>query len=169
MSSLLSTILLLLLLLSLVTASPYDSNLATNGPSSIFEDTIATSSTSAPTTSHTVPRKVIQILSSCLTATISCTWVAIHPNIEFQGHLDWKRRLLRRVSLVLLTVLAPQVMFFWSLMQRNGAITIYMEISALRKSKNEHSFVCREIPVLTLWILFFSFFQNMSTMRKSGL
>lgn len=84
-----------------------------------------------------IPRSTIQIISSCVAATISCTWVAVHPNVEFRGHLGWMKRLLRRVSLVVLTLLAPELTVVWSAKQFNAARVIKKEINRMTRSIRE--------------------------------
>lgn len=82
-----------------------------------------------------VPRKTLQIIWSCIAAIISCTWVAIHPSIEFHGHLGAVKWLLRRIYLMILTVLAPELMSFWAYMQYRAAKASLEKISGLKKSE----------------------------------
>lgn len=86
--------------------------------------------------SHFVPRKTVQIIWSCAAAIISCTWVAIHPNIEFRGHLLRTERLLRRIYLVILTILTPELISAWALMQFRAAMATQKEFEELRQRKS---------------------------------
>lgn len=105
-------------------------------PLSELGDTVSNSSSFEQTLSSSppfVPRKTLQNVWSCAAAIISCTWVAIHPNMEICGHLGWMQRLLRRIYLVILTILTPELMSAWAYMQFRAATATYKEIDELRK------------------------------------
>lgn len=70
------------------------------------------------------PRATLQVIWSCLATTISCTWVAIHPNIPFFDHPDrglglrmTTNRVLCRLFLMLQALLFPEVIVTWAYRQ----------------------------------------------------
>ena len=54
-------------------------------------------------------RTVWDILWSCLATTFAVTWVSVHPNVPFLEETNWMI-LKRRVFLMVLALLAPEVM-----------------------------------------------------------
>lgn len=70
------------------------------------------------------PRATLEVIWSCLATTISCTWVAIHPNIPFVDHPDrglglrmTTNRVLYRLFLMLQALLFPEVIVTWAYRQ----------------------------------------------------
>lgn len=59
-------------------------------------------------------RATLEVIWSCLATTISCTWVAIHPNIPFFDHPN---RGLCRLFLMLQALLFPEVIVTWAYRQ----------------------------------------------------
>lgn len=111
-------------------------------PLSALDDTVSNNSSfeqSLTSSPPFVPRKTLQIVWSCAAAIISCTWVAIHPNIEFRGHLSGPERLFRRIYLVLMTILVPELVSAWACMQFLAASSIHKEIVELR-NREYHKF-----------------------------
>ena len=68
-------------------------------------------------------RTVLDILWSCLATTFAVTWVSVHPNVPFLEETSWMV-LKRRMFLMLLALLAPEVMIMWAFKQWRGAVTI---------------------------------------------
>ena len=68
-------------------------------------------------------RTVWDILWSCLATTFAVTWVSVHPNVPFLEETSWMV-LKRRVFLVVLALLAPEVMIMWAFKQWRGAVMI---------------------------------------------
>jgi hypothetical protein len=65
-------------------------------------------------------RTLSSILYSCFLTMFACTWTAVHPNLP--GPSDGRIRIFgRKMWLVLVTLLAPEYILFWALMQRNAA------------------------------------------------
>lgn len=69
-------------------------------------------------------RATLEVIWSCLATTISCTWVAIHPNIPFFDHPNRGRglrlttnRVLCRLFLMLQALLFPEVIVTWAYRQ----------------------------------------------------
>ncbi|KDQ54105.1 hypothetical protein JAAARDRAFT_161042 [Jaapia argillacea MUCL 33604] len=56
------------------------------------------------------------IVSSCLTTVFTCTWVAIHPNIPGPYESSFEITL-RRVGMMIVALLAPELLVVWSLKQ----------------------------------------------------
>ncbi|KDQ55304.1 hypothetical protein JAAARDRAFT_133786 [Jaapia argillacea MUCL 33604] len=56
------------------------------------------------------------IVSSCLTTVFSCTWVAVHPNIP--GPYETSIEItFRRVGLMLMALIAPELTILWAMKQ----------------------------------------------------
>ena len=68
-------------------------------------------------------RTVWDILWSCLATTFAVTWVSVHPNVPFLEETSWMV-LKRRVFLMVLALLAPDVMIMWAFKQWRGAVMI---------------------------------------------
>lgn len=65
-------------------------------------------------------RSTWDILWSCLCTIFACTWVSIHPNSP--GLEEKKLRIaLRRLELMIWTVLIPEMIIYWALRQWLGA------------------------------------------------
>ncbi|KAJ4474384.1 hypothetical protein J3R30DRAFT_3508426 [Lentinula aciculospora] len=58
-------------------------------------------------------RTLLQILWSCISVLISCTWVSVHPNLP--GPEESPRSILgRKIGLMLMTLIAPEIMVLWA-------------------------------------------------------
>ena len=68
-------------------------------------------------------RSVWDILWSCLATTFAVTWVSVHPNVPMVGEGDWSI-LRRRVFLMILALIAPEIMVMWAFKQWRGALAI---------------------------------------------
>ncbi|THU96649.1 hypothetical protein K435DRAFT_664041, partial [Dendrothele bispora CBS 962.96] len=75
-------------------------------------------------------RTVEEILYSCLVVVFTCTWVAIHANIprdfsflsrreetKNSFEITWERVMLRNVSCMILSLLAPELIILWAMRQ----------------------------------------------------
>ncbi|KIK51327.1 hypothetical protein GYMLUDRAFT_181578 [Collybiopsis luxurians FD-317 M1] len=61
-------------------------------------------------------RTLFQIVWSCVSVLIACTWVAIHPNVP--SPQDGVLRILaRKVGLMIVTLIAPEVVVLWAARQ----------------------------------------------------
>ncbi|KXN92770.1 hypothetical protein AN958_03594 [Leucoagaricus sp. SymC.cos] len=58
-----------------------------------------------------------QIYRSCITTIFVCTWVAIHPDLPGPGDSGFQQ-LRRKVTWMLVTVVAPDMVALWELLQR---------------------------------------------------
>jgi hypothetical protein len=65
-------------------------------------------------------RTLWDILWSCVFTILLCTWVSVHPNIP-SPHELWPKLAIRRVGLMLATLIAPELMVAWAVRQRNLA------------------------------------------------
>ena len=85
-------------------------------------------------------RTVWDILWSCLATTFAVTWVSVHPNVPFLEETNWMV-LKRRIFLMVLALLAPEVMIMWAFKQWKGAVMI---ADMINKAKPEScmSFTC---------------------------
>ena len=67
-------------------------------------------------------RTLFNIVWSCVSTTIICAWAALHPNIPPREGLIMGA--LRRVELMLLTIVAPEILPTWALNQLLGATRV---------------------------------------------
>ncbi|TDL15014.1 hypothetical protein BD410DRAFT_685404, partial [Rickenella mellea] len=61
-------------------------------------------------------RTTSDILWSCLTTIISCTWVAIHPNVPAPYESTFEIGL-RRFGIVIMALIAPELVIIWAMRQ----------------------------------------------------
>ena len=61
-------------------------------------------------------RMIWNINWSCLVTTFVCTWVAVHPNIPGPEE-RWIKIASRRVGIMLMAIIAPEVVMTWALRQ----------------------------------------------------
>ncbi|KAJ6573059.1 hypothetical protein DFH09DRAFT_1312334 [Mycena vulgaris] len=54
-------------------------------------------------------RRLFDIIWGCLTTVFACTWVSVHPNVPPPDQ-NWLARLRRRLGMMLMAVIAPEVM-----------------------------------------------------------
>ncbi|KAJ6565509.1 hypothetical protein DFH09DRAFT_1473561 [Mycena vulgaris] len=54
-------------------------------------------------------RRLSAVVWGCLTTIIACTWVSVHPNVPPPDQ-SWPARLWRRLQMMLMVVIAPEVM-----------------------------------------------------------
>ena len=69
-------------------------------------------------------RTIWNIVWSCLVTTFACTWVAVHPNVPKPGqnvNQRWYSRPLRRVRIMLYTLIGPEFVIFWAWRQWKAA------------------------------------------------
>ena len=85
-------------------------------------------------------RTVWDILWSCLATTLAVTWVSVHPNVPFLEETSWTV-LNRRIFLMVLALLAPEVMIMWAFKQWKGAVMITETINKARPESCT-SFTC---------------------------
>jgi len=76
----------------------------------------AFSSRAEPGTEDACPskRSLYKIIWSCLSTTIICAWVSVHPNVPPSGY--WKG-LWRRVKMMIWTIIAPELILAWAVRQ----------------------------------------------------
>ncbi|KAF8950047.1 hypothetical protein BDZ97DRAFT_1934681 [Flammula alnicola] len=68
-------------------------------------------------------RSIWDVLWSCFTTIFACSWVAVHPNIPGPG-TTWWRLALKRLELMMWTIIAPEMMILWAMRQWFGARTL---------------------------------------------
>lgn len=78
-------------------------------------------------------RTVLSILYSCLATTFACTWVSVHPNVPFFGEGEWVI-LGRKIHLMIMALIAPELMIMWAIKQSIGAKSIQNIIEKKRES-----------------------------------
>ena len=76
-------------------------------------------------------RTVWDILWSCLATTFAVTWVSVHPNVSFCEETN-RMVLKRRMFLMMLALLAPEVMIMWAFKQWRGAAMITEMVNKAR-------------------------------------
>ncbi|KAH9952765.1 hypothetical protein BC827DRAFT_1274197 [Russula dissimulans] len=65
-------------------------------------------------------RSLWDIIRSCAVTIFLCTWVSVHPNIPGPDE-GWPRVTIRRVGLMLATLVVPEAIIAWALRQRLAA------------------------------------------------
>jgi hypothetical protein len=65
-------------------------------------------------------RSLWDIIRSCALTIFLCTWVSVHPNIPDPDEA-WPKVTLRRVGLMLATLVVPEAIISWALRQRLAA------------------------------------------------
>ncbi|ESK84509.1 hypothetical protein Moror_6155 [Moniliophthora roreri MCA 2997] len=83
-----------------------------------------------PPDDSTSTRTVYSIVWSCLTTVFACTWIAIHPNIPSPTDSQ-KRKILRRVGIMLVAIMAPEYVAVWALRQWLSAREITKRMRAM--------------------------------------
>lgn len=68
-------------------------------------------------------RTVYAIVKSCLLTIFACVWQSAHPNINSATDSSWTR-LKRKVITMFYVVVAPELVLYWALCQREAAIAI---------------------------------------------
>ncbi|KAF7369927.1 hypothetical protein MSAN_00622200 [Mycena sanguinolenta] len=65
-------------------------------------------------------RTLFSIVWGCLATIFACTWVSVHPNIPPPGQ-SWLQLFWRRLEMMLIAMIAPEVMVGFAARQRLGA------------------------------------------------
>jgi hypothetical protein len=65
-------------------------------------------------------RSLWDIIRSCAFTIFLCTWVSVHPNIPSPDE-RWPRITIRRMGLMLATLIVPEAIVAWALRQRLAA------------------------------------------------
>jgi len=65
-------------------------------------------------------RSLWDIIWSCALTIFLCTWVSVHPNIPSPDEA-WPRVTIRRVGLMIATLVVPEAIIAWALRQRLAA------------------------------------------------
>ena len=71
-------------------------------------------------------RTTWNIVWSCWVTIFACTWVAVHPNIP-DPHDKWFMIALRRLQLVVMALIAPELLVVWAMRQWLAARRIAKE------------------------------------------
>ena len=95
-------------------------------------------------------RTVWDILWSCLATTFAVTWVSVHPNVPFLEETN-RMVLKRRIFLMVLALLAPEVMIMWAFKQWRGAVMITASINKARP-KSCMSCTCGINNMFDVWL-----------------
>ncbi|KAH7873936.1 uncharacterized protein C8R40DRAFT_336780 [Lentinula edodes] len=61
-------------------------------------------------------RTFLQIFWSCISVLVACTWVSVHPNLPGPNEGFW-RILWRRISLMIVALIAPEMLVLWAARQ----------------------------------------------------
>lgn len=135
----LSILILALFLKNFICATALPGSLTTSPSQGVME-----TGSSLPET-----RTVLSILYSCIATTFACTWVSVHPNIPFFGEGEWVI-LGRKIHLMIMALIAPELMIMWAIKQSIGAKSILNTIKEKYPIAGE-SILCT--PVELIWIL----------------
>lgn len=65
-------------------------------------------------------RSVWNIIWTCVSTIFACAWVSVHPNIPAPRTKEWHVGL-KRLELMVWTIIAPEMMIFWAIRQWVGA------------------------------------------------
>ncbi|KAH9961084.1 hypothetical protein BC827DRAFT_1376455 [Russula dissimulans] len=71
-------------------------------------------------------RSLWDIIRSCVLTIFLCTWVSVHPNIPSPDE-GWPRVTIRRMGLMLATLIVPEAIVAWALRQRLAASKLAKE------------------------------------------
>ncbi|KAJ3719162.1 hypothetical protein C8R42DRAFT_609486 [Lentinula raphanica] len=84
---------------------------AHSGPTQLMDNSTSAIGDSCDDIHHC--RTIFQILWSCIGVIVACTWVAVHPNLpgpnESSSKILW-----RRLRLMLITLVAPEILVVWA-------------------------------------------------------
>ena len=58
-------------------------------------------------------RTLLSIIVSCASTIFLCTWVALHPNVPEDPYEARSKSFWKRVGLMLVALLAPEVILIW--------------------------------------------------------
>ncbi|KIK53930.1 hypothetical protein GYMLUDRAFT_922656 [Collybiopsis luxurians FD-317 M1] len=76
----------------------------------------ASSSTSDSCNDINDCRTLLQIVWSCVSVLIACTWVSVHPNVPGPHDSSWKV-LRRKIGLMIIALIAPELLVLWAARQ----------------------------------------------------
>ncbi|KAJ7727069.1 hypothetical protein B0H16DRAFT_1429165 [Mycena metata] len=82
-------------------------------------------------------RTLFDIVWGCLATIFACTWVALHQNIP-DPKLGWFSRLMRKLRMMLVTIIAPELVVAFAARQFFSALQISQEF----KVSKTHGFFC---------------------------
>lgn len=80
-------------------------------------------------------RDVWQIVWSCVSTTLACTWVSVHPNAPFFPQSD-SAGLVRRLYLMVLSLIMPEFVVSWAIAQNLAAWRVKHEINRIDGAPN---------------------------------
>ena len=98
----------------------------------LLEESSSCNATSPVLSTPADQRSLWDILWSCLATLFACSWVSVHPNIPGPKE-SWWRIYLRRLELMLWTLLAPEMIISWALRQWLGARDFKFKLEELHK------------------------------------
>ena len=81
-------------------------------------------------------RSITDIIWSCLSVIIACTWTSIHPNIPSPNDGFWKR-LRTRIRITLIGLIAPELIVIWAAKQWKSARWIKKRLEELSAVNTE--------------------------------
>ncbi|KIK62344.1 hypothetical protein GYMLUDRAFT_243000 [Collybiopsis luxurians FD-317 M1] len=61
-------------------------------------------------------RSLLQLIWSCVSVLVACTWVSVHPNVPAADESFW-RTSGRKIALMTVTLIAPEVVVLWAVRQ----------------------------------------------------
>ncbi|KIK53949.1 hypothetical protein GYMLUDRAFT_249983 [Collybiopsis luxurians FD-317 M1] len=61
-------------------------------------------------------RTLLQIVWSCVSVLIACTWISVHPNIPGPDDSSWKA-FRRKIGLMIIALIAPEMLVLWATRQ----------------------------------------------------
>ncbi|KIK53940.1 hypothetical protein GYMLUDRAFT_178298 [Collybiopsis luxurians FD-317 M1] len=76
----------------------------------------ASSSTSDSCNDINDCRTLLQIVWSCISVLIACTWVSVHPNVPGPDDSSWKV-FRRKIGLMIIALIAPEMLVLWAARQ----------------------------------------------------
>ena len=95
----------------------------------------STQPSTAISDSSTEATRLLEIIWSCATTLVACTWMSMHPNVPAENDGFW-RQVGRRLKMMFVNLLAPDLVLFWAINQRVDATTVFKKY----QSKHPHTY-----------------------------
>ena len=95
-----------------------------------------------------VKRTLFNIVWNCISTTIICAWVSVHPNVPPSG--QWKG-LRRRLEMTFWTIIAPELILAWAVRQWYAAWEIRDTVNGADEGEVKSIKHSRLERIITIW------------------